>query len=421
MIVKRLVEKFSNLVFENQKFSNSYLKVFAGSFAGGLFAPLDKDSLKSDLEKLLNKRISLTDYKEWKNINQSLLNNVSVTSWFEMDPNSISSSPGGGNNIWIITKNIKDLRDYYENPEYFEDLDIHQSTLLQGYGSITSLYLVRADLGDNFSLSEPEQESPEIAHNLFIVEALRKFYGAVPKEDIDQFLTENKEAINKLKSSFEQQPVVLGEGADGITFSIGSDLVLKIFTEEHSYNKAKEAQERLWKNPKAARTEAMIYDVGVLGQIYSFPLYYYIIQKMKPVFNNLTSDTEIIIDLIVNNVFKFIAENKKDIFYPLKQSFNKEPNLPKLNNTIKSISRALSLQILEYVGESDTKHVRQDVKNTFNINLRQNWVSRFVEEIIMKYLTSRTDLHIGNVGVTSDGYLRYFDPAHPSGITVKNK
>jgi hypothetical protein len=44
------------------------------------------------------------------------------------------------------------------------------------------------------------------------------------------------------------------------------------------------------------------------------------------------------------------------------------------------------------------------------LNLRAGWLELLCEEIIMKLLTGREDLHIGNLGVTAQGELRYFDP-----------
>lgn len=47
-----------------------------------------------------------------------------------------------------------------------------------------------------------------------------------------------------------------------------------------------------------------------------------------------------------------------------------------------------------------------------NTLLRGNWLVKFIEEIILKYLTGRGDLHLGNLGVTNQGNFRYFDPAY---------
>jgi hypothetical protein len=374
MLLESIVNKFSNLIIQNQEILKNNLKVLAGRRV----TPLDRDSLKENLEKILRKKISSSSYNNWKELNNAHIRKIENAFWFDLEPNSILYSPAGDSDSWIITQNIKELRDYYQSPEESEDLDIHESNLLQAYGPIPVLYLIHADLESSFNISEPEQESPEIAHNLFIVEALKKFQDSskkddsLTKKDVDEFLKKNKAVIDNIKSSFQEQPRILGKGEDGITFSIGSNLVLKIFKEEHSYNKAKEAQERLWKNPRAARTEAMIYDVGILGKFDGRSLYYYIIQKMKPVRDHLNSDTEIIIEMIVNNVFNFISDNREDIFLPLKQSFNKKPNMAKLNNTIKSISRSLSLQIFSYIGESDIKEIRRDVRDTFGIMLRDS-------------------------------------------------
>ena len=59
------------------------------------------------------------------------------------------------------------------------------------------------------------------------------------------------------------------------------------------------------------------------------------------------------------------------------------------------------------IEDSDLK---SDVEKGIS-NLNKTWLQSFVEEILMKYLTGRTDLHLGNLGVTSYGELRYFDPS----------
>lgn len=414
MLLPQIVEKFANLVFKNQKYSNDYLKVFAG----GLFGSVEEDSLKTDLEALLGKEISSTDYEQWKNTNKNLLNNLTNRSWFDFNPNSIAFSQDSVNK-WVITQNVKELKDYYEDPEISEDFDIKQSSLLQGYGSIPILYLVRGTLEASFIISEPEQESSELAHNFFIVQALKLFFEDITTQEINQFLLDNKPTIDKLKSGFQQIPSMLGKGADGIVFSIGPNLVLKIFRTKLGYDKAREAQERLWKNPRAARTEAMIYDAGVLGSIRENPLYYYLIQKMKPVRELSPSDkdvsqAEVTITRIIKLVSEFFVDNEADVFSPLKAAFKKNPNMQQLNRTIKSIAKNLSLEIVDYLGASDIEEVSDTIKEKFSIELKEDWLFRFVEEIIIKYLTDRADLHIGNVGTTSDGYLRYFDPAHPA-------
>lgn len=52
-------------------------------------------------------------------------------------------------------------------------------------------------------------------------------------------------------------------------------------------------------------------------------------------------------------------------------------------------------------------------KASKQFDLDQNWLEGFLKEIIMKFLTRRTDLHTGNLGITKHRKLRYFDPAHP--------
>jgi hypothetical protein len=52
--------------------------------------------------------------------------------------------------------------------------------------------------------------------------------------------------------------------------------------------------------------------------------------------------------------------------------------------------------------------------------LKDNWLRLYIEEIIVKYLTSRTDLHLGNLGITNSGELRYFDPSYGNWVSKLN-
>ena len=44
--------------------------------------------------------------------------------------------------------------------------------------------------------------------------------------------------------------------------------------------------------------------------------------------------------------------------------------------------------------------------------LRRSWLVSYIEEVMTKFITGRGDLHMGNLGVTSYGDLRYYDPTH---------
>ena len=47
---------------------------------------------------------------------------------------------------------------------------------------------------------------------------------------------------------------------------------------------------------------------------------------------------------------------------------------------------------------------------SFKIN--PNWLLKLIEEMLWKYATGRDDLHGGNIGITSFGDFRFFDPAY---------
>lgn len=125
-----------------------------------------------------------------------------------------------------------------------------------------------------------------------MITALHKIspYSFITDDDINQFIIENKETIDKIRSMFHKAPKLLGEGADGVVFDIGG-LVLKIFKNHFSFEAACEAMDRLYENPELAKTEAMIYDIDVLGHILGNEIYYYITEKMTTT-DNFTRDQD---------------------------------------------------------------------------------------------------------------------------------
>lgn len=171
--------------------------------------------------------------------------------------------------------------------------------------------------------------------------------------------------------------------------------------------------ERTHSGKLIARTEPMMYDVGVLGKFQTsngnyYYIYYYIIEKMhvikndddiKKDFMNLISLFEKFTDKIIRDIpeLKTIYINllgKEDVsnydeqliaLMPIIIEYFNDNFLFKVDNLISKINEAYSLH--------------------------ENWVDLLIEEFIIKKITGRFDLHSGNVGITNNGQIRFFDPA----------
>jgi hypothetical protein len=222
---------------------------------------------------------------------------------------------------------------------------------------------------------------------------------------ITDFVHENKTKINSLRKWFTKTPEFLGAGVDGSAFDVGN-YVLKIFSSASAYNAAMEAWERLHKTPALARTEAMIYDVGELGVCAGHMIYYYVMEKMTAVrgkYDNSISKElrplirQIAYDLMHKSHLKYFKEQKL------------EPEV--LKKEVDKISAEVSSTF------KDDRHV--EAINEWEPNLKPTWLPTLVEEIAMKFLTNRNDLHTGNIGVTNNGEFRYFDPAYGEGEKSK--
>lgn len=184
-----------------------------------------------------------------------------------------------------------------------------------------------------------------------------------------------------------------------------------------AYDHALQAMERIHFNPSLGKTEAMIYDAGEIGNFENYRFFYYIMERMAPVTEiaGLREDLRHVVTNIVSKIYK-----DRDFWRDLKKKdFKADADLIKAKVKEAAARYAQEIKIKDKVfvkGIENTyllnkvKIDKQDPKEHV-IPLSANWLASLAEEILMKYLTGRTDLHLGNLGVTAYGEFRYFDPA----------
>lgn len=351
------------------------------------------------LGRLLKKEISPEELEEWVNKNATVLGDKARLYWYlddHMNFSLIKCAEYDSGKEFIIYQQSTLPPEVLEqgNPQY----DVVESGMLQASGSIPPLWLFGVK---GISISNLPKE---MAHENYLHVGLKELFGDADEEEILAFYNKYKTNINKLRTIFSTAPVRLGGGADGVAFSVGKNYVLKLFLDAHAYEEAQKAMIRLHKHPELAKTEAMIYDVGVLGEFKGKSVYFYIIERMKTV-SSLDESIQQSINDIAKTISKLITSTKAS---SLKQ-YKEEINNPEKHAEIKSAVSILTGHIAMVTNASmamDIADIDRELK------LKDNWLELFVEEMIMKYLTSRTDLHMGNLGVTYQGELRYFDPAY---------
>lgn len=272
----------------------------------------------------------------------------------------------------------------------------------------------------------------EIGHYGFLVTVLNKLM-AFSNEELpqitQQFINQNSEKLAKIRSQFQTEPRELGSGLDGYAFSIGPHRVLKFFKLKYAYESAINAVNRLFKTPEAAGTEAMIYDYGELSLLSSFKIYYYIIEKMAPL--DKVMDSKLLDDLL--NVINSNIYSRHS-FDVLRNKLQDPKNISLVSQEIKEKARVAE-ETIRYNNSGLIRNLENEMPNveskaadffpqdveklkaagkSFKIN--PNWLPKLIEEMLWKYVTGRMDLHGGNVGVTSFGDFRYFDPAFQNPI-----
>jgi len=256
--------------------------------------------------------------------------------------------------------------------------------------------------------------TPDIAHYNWLIDVINNFFTMSKdfSKNFADFIQSNKDTIYNIYKFIKQHPRKLGKGIDGIAFDIGDGKVLKVFTYRFAYDAAKKTQKLLHQKTDLAKTEVMIYDVGefkdvdLISDSSDSNLYYYIIEKMK-VFKDFSEQHPRAYHLfdIYNLSYKISSElEKQGVMEKLTQMANDgdENLLVILKRLIKYFSEKFNSFKEDFwlaLSEETRKH------------LVPHWFEELIEEIIMKILTSREDLHQGNIGLTPYGKFRFFDSA----------
>jgi hypothetical protein len=377
------------------QFEQHTLRVFAqtpSKVPGGTFSYA--------IERLFGVKPTKEQWQNWLEVNSTVLGNLPWEYW-GAGTRSIYHEVEFLPNREIIYAHITNTS-APPSPEF----DATKVAVLRATSPIPTLWLQIGKI-----MSEPL--SANVAHEAWLYEACKKLFGDnINKVFFSNFVAKNKNVINKIRRSFKVTiPKYLGGGADGAAFDIGEGRILKIFRDQVSYEKAQAAHERLYKNPPLAKTEAMIYDVGVLGRFGDShsnlgPLvYYYIMEKMKTL-GDFSTDVKFKILSILNFVDNEITNEKATKWRQIKLMILD----PSKSEEVKKQVREASLKwasIYRRINKNDISYLESLIKV-----LKSNWLELYIEEILMKYLTGRTDLHMGNLGVTNYGELRYFDPAY---------
>jgi hypothetical protein len=357
----------------------------------------------TNLSKFIGKTLSSQDYLDWLEINKNvMINKTSLHNlikdndwWF------VNDSPSFMEAFFLRDKAVR----FYLKP--YSNGDISESTLLTPAGVIPKIWSYLGNFQENTLTTGTDKE---LAHNFYIWEAFNKGVfdlNGDSSQDIRntvQFVNQNKPKIDGLRHFFTKNPQFLGRGSDGAVFDVG-EFILKIFRDPVAYQAAEAAMHRLHKEPELAKTEAMIYDAGKLGVFRNKDVFYYVMEKMIPISNIDLDFKNKVKDLIRKISIAIMNSSIKD----LKGKSNIRVELDSIVEFIASYFNNSNL--VKDITEMNRKHDKND--NSMIVPfLRSEWLRLLVEEICLKYLTGRIDLHVDNIGITNNGELRYFDSAY---------
>ena len=367
-----------------------------------------QDVLRSSLFRAIEEFTGTNPTEEqatnWLRTNHSSLGKLAQESW-SAEAKMISCQADYNLQLGQIRANI------YLAPTPSKLLEVSREAMLISSPPIPNLWLYVG----HYQRNQKEPLAANIAHNTWLAQAIERISTHHGENVIPNFIIRNKPTIDRIRQSFQiSEPKPLGGGADGVAFDIGGR-VLKIFKDKVAYEKAKDAFDRLHTTPALAKTEAMLYDVGVLGFLPYYVdtptkgiyLYYYIMEKMKPVYDLDNDDISSSIRGIISGIASHLESDPSK--WKTMKSMIDDPNKAKLIKTqVRKEAITLSRKWLASpIRREDINTISQGIRS-----LKSDWLPLYIEEVLMKYLTGRGDLHLGNLGITPYGELRYFDPAY---------
>ncbi len=354
------------------------------------------------------------EWENWLSTNASVLGNLPTKYWTVdnqgqatyLSCEALSPSSNKYQQIYISTSNVEPAR-----------IDVSSASHLKSVGRIPQLWMFSGEY-----VGEPSQPiSSRVAHYNWLIQSISSITGGQFDFDFpvraEAFVIGNRIKLDAIRKWFSNEPKMLGGGSDGVAWDIGQRRVLKIFSDRIAYDHALQAVERLHNNPSLGKTEAMIYDLGEIGKFENYSIFYYVMERMAPVtdISGLSQDLRQIVTDIVGKIYKdrtfWQGIKKKDFKADGKQIQSEiKQAAARYAQELKEKS-ARSIRQIEQVYEE--AEVKMDEKNPKEhvVPLAENWLTALAEEVLAKYLTGRTDLHMGNLGVTAYGNFRYFDPA----------
>lgn len=351
------------------------------------------------------------NWERWLNTNLPRLGGVQNQYWWNRDTDPLSIYT----EVFAVNKYVRVyLRTDSKEPEL---IDISSASYLQGVGDIPPLWMFTGPYAGEVT----PPVSKQVAHYDWVSQSIANITGGPFDFDfpanIESFVIGHRAKLDAIRKWFKYEPKKLGGGSDGTAWDIGDRRILKIFSDSVSYNHALQAMDRIHNNPSLAKTEAMIYDVGQIGKFNNYPIYFYVMERMAPVteISGLKENLRHVVSSIVSKIYK-----ERDFWREIKKKdFKNDAQL--IQSKVKEAARRYA----EEIKEKD-KIILRVIENAYLLNkvkvdknnpeehivpLNKNWLNSLAEEVIVKYLTGRTDLHMGNLGVTAYGDFRYFDPA----------
>lgn len=119
------------------------------------------------------------------------------------------------------------------------------------------------------------------------------------------------------------------------------------------------------------------------------------------------------ISYILQDIANILHTWRDELFW-IGGQLNQPTKAPKIKNVIRNRAK----EIADHITKEDAETVH--IVETQYPELNKDWLMLLTEEMIMKFITDRTDLHVGNLGITPNGKFRYFDPAYKEGLTELN-